>query len=199
MATKDQSAASRRPAAKAKAAAKPRKPAAPAMTRAAQESGTARPAAVPGDIPPPEAVAAAAAADSSASAPRQQARLSQKDLDDFRRDLLAMRERLTGKVARLHQSSLKRDDEVNPEEDGTDAFDRLFALERAGGDQKVIRKIDEALRAIAEGTYGVCEECHELIQMPRLRALPFAKNCIRCQAEQERRRGGRAAPRRVAP
>jgi len=122
-------------------------------------------------------------------------RFSDKDLEGFRKELLALRDRLTGQVARMRQDSLKRDDEVNLEEDGTDAFDRLFALERAGSDQDIIFTIDESIRAIDEGKYGVCEGCANLIEKPRLHALPFAKNCIKCQSEMERGRSN-AGPRR---
>ena len=125
-------------------------------------------------------------------------RFSDKDLEGFRKELLALRDRLTGQVARMRQDSLKRDDEVNPEEDGTDAFDRLFALERAGSDQDIIFTIDESIRAIDEGKYGICEECGNLIEKPRLHALPFAKNCIKCQSEMERGRNN-GGMRRPAP
>jgi len=118
-------------------------------------------------------------------------RFSNSDLEVFRKELMILRDRLTGQVARMRQDSLKRDDEVNPEEDGTDAFDRLFALERAGSDQDRIFTIDEAIRGIKEGKYGVCEGCGNLIEKPRLHALPFAKNCIKCQSEMERGRNGR--------
>ena len=124
-------------------------------------------------------------------------RLSAKDLQGLRAALIDMRDRLNGKIVKMRQQSLRRDDEVNTEEDGTDAFDRLFVLERVGGDQEVIYRIDEALRAIAEGTYGTCESCQSQIQRPRLAALPFAKNCIRCQSELERGAHGRATPRRL--
>ncbi len=132
-------------------------------------------------------------------AARPHASFSEKDLESFRHDLLALRDRLTGKVVQMRRESLRRDDEVNPEEDGTDAFDRLFALERAGSDQELIYSIDEALRAIEAGRYGVCEACSGLIEKPRLHALPFAKNCIACQSELERGRSGRAAGRRALP
>jgi DnaK suppressor protein len=117
-----------------------------------------------------------------------------KDLQAFRKELMALRDRLTGQVARMRQDSLTRDDEVNTEEDGTDAFERLFALERAGNDQDLIFTIDESLLAIDQGKYGQCEACGSLIEKPRLQALPFAKNCIKCQGEMERNRnlgGGR--------
>ena len=125
-------------------------------------------------------------------------RFSDKDLEGFRKELLALRDRLTGQVARMRQDSLKRDDEVNLEEDGTDAFDRLFALERAGSDQDIIFTIDESIRAIDEGKYGICEVCANLIEKPRLHALPFAKNCIKCQSEMERGRNN-GGMRRPAP
>jgi RNA polymerase-binding protein DksA len=118
-----------------------------------------------------------------------------KELKEFRTELIMTRERLTGKVAQMRSESLTRDDEVNPEEDGTDAFERLFSLERASSDQDIIFKIDEALRAIDEGTYGVCEECESTIEKPRLKALPFAKTCIGCQSELERSRGGYVSAR----
>ncbi len=124
-------------------------------------------------------------------------RFNDKDLQHFRKELMALRDRLTGQVARMRQDSLTRDDEVNTEEDGTDAFDRLFALERAGSDQDMIFTIDESIIAIDEGKYGQCEGCGHLIEKPRLQALPFAKNCIKCQSEMERSRNHGAARRQV--
>lgn len=117
--------------------------------------------------------------------------LSPEDMNAFRRDLVKMRDRLTGMIVQIRNESLTREDEVNPEEDGTDAFERLFALERASSDQDMIFNIDAALRAIDEGNYGVCEMCGCMIEKARLEALPFAKNCIKCQSELEMDSGGR--------
>jgi len=163
----------------------------------------AAPKAVAKPLKPAKSAAASVRTPASAPAAASKAqpktvRFSDKDLDAFRKELVSLRERLTGQVAQMRQESLKRDDEVNPEEDGTDAFDRLFALERAGNDQDIIFTIDEAIRAIDEGRYGVCDVCTSLIEKPRLHALPFAKNCIKCQAEAERGRG-RGGPRRQIP
>jgi RNA polymerase-binding transcription factor DksA len=124
-------------------------------------------------------------------------KFSEKDLEIFRRELLALRDRLTGQVGKMRQDALRRDDEVNTEEDGTDAFDRLFTLERAGSDQEIIFRINESLRAIEENTYGVCENCSGLIEKPRLQALPFAKNCVTCQSEMERSRNGNHIRRHI--
>lgn len=115
---------------------------------------------------------------------------TEKEMQEFREDLLNMRDRLVGQVGKLREAALRRDDEINPEEDGSDAFDRFFTLERAGSNQKNISRINEALLAIEEKRYGTCESCGCPIEKPRLKALPFAKNCITCQSEIERGRGG---------
>ena len=47
--------------------------------------------------------------------------------------------------------------------------------------------IEEALEAIEDGDYGFCEECEEPISEKRLHLMPFARFCVRCQSELERR------------
>jgi RNA polymerase-binding transcription factor DksA len=100
--------------------------------------------------------------------------------------LLDMRERLSNQIAALKGDSLKREDSVNSMEDGTDAFERQFALTIASSEQQSLSAIDEALRRIDEGTYGVCEACGGLVERPRLKALPFVRLCIGCQSASEK-------------
>ncbi len=45
--------------------------------------------------------------------------------------------------------------------------------------------LDEAIRRLAEGTYGLCAECGVEISEKRLAAVPFAKLCVECQSKQE--------------
>jgi DnaK suppressor protein len=48
-----------------------------------------------------------------------------------------------------------------------------------------LKKIDEALHRLEEGTYGFCFECGEEISEKRLRALPFAVRCKDCEEARE--------------
>jgi len=149
--------------------------------------GTARAAAKPVAVP-------------ARSGRKETAKFSKRDLDAFRKELFALHDHLTGQIGKMRQNALRRDDEVNPEEDGTDAFDRLFTLERAGSEQETMNQVALALRAIDEGTYGVCEACGCLIEKARLQALPFVKNCVKCQSEMERHhKRGASSPRRAIP
>ena len=96
-----------------------------------------------------------------------------------------MRKRLLLQVSELRQQSLLRHDEVNQDEDGTDAFERVTSLDRASVEQAEIVQINAALMAIKEGSYGLCESCSSKIERSRLKALPFAKTCIKCQSAME--------------
>jgi DnaK suppressor protein len=46
-------------------------------------------------------------------------------------------------------------------------------------------QLDEALRRLDEGTYGICEDCEVPIAPARLRAMPFARRCVKCQEQVE--------------
>ncbi len=47
-------------------------------------------------------------------------------------------------------------------------------------------KIQNALQKIEQGRYGICEGCEEEISTTRLKAIPDATYCFRCQAQLER-------------
>ena len=105
---------------------------------------------------------------------------------EYRDMLLGLRERITGQIAALKGDSLQRFDAANTEEDGTDAFERQFALNLVSSEQDSLFEIDEALRRLDEGIYGVCLQCRKLIEFPRLKALPFVKMCVKCQSQNEK-------------
>jgi DnaK suppressor protein len=50
---------------------------------------------------------------------------------------------------------------------------------------ETLRRIEGALRRVAQGTYGNCVECQEPISRERLQALPFAARCTRCEETRE--------------
>jgi RNA polymerase-binding transcription factor DksA len=102
--------------------------------------------------------------------------------------LLAMHDHFVSQINSLKNHSLERVDPIDLMEDGTDAFDRQFALSVAGSEQETVAEIDNALRRLEEGVYGVCEGCGCLVGRERLWALPFTRLCVKCQSEAERMR-----------
>ena len=82
---------------------------------------------------------------------------------------------------------------------GSDAYDRDFALNLLSQEQDALHEIEEALKRIDYGTYGVCEMSKKKIIHARLEAIPFARYTVECQAQIEKEsglRGGRRLPDR---
>ena len=81
----------------------------------------------------------------------------------------------------------------DPTDRGSLESDRNLVLRIRDRERKLISKIDEALGRIADGSFGLCEECSEPIAVERLRARPVTTLCIVCKAAQEERE--RLSPR----
>ncbi|MCB1277493.1 TraR/DksA C4-type zinc finger protein [Prosthecobacter sp.] len=69
---------------------------------------------------------------------------------------------------------------------GSDAYDRDFALSLLGKEQDALYEINEALKRIETGTYGVCEGTGTKIPEERLEAMPFARFSVAYQEKIER-------------
>jgi DnaK suppressor protein len=83
-----------------------------------------------------------------------------------------------------------KDEAANPPDPNDRAtLESEFALELRTRDRerKLIRKIDEAMSRIDDGTYGYCIETGEPIGVKRLEARPVATLCIEAQERRERR------------
>ena len=58
-------------------------------------------------------------------------------------------------------------------------------IQKLGANQDTLNKIDEALRKLDAGTYGMCDDCDDEISAGRLELLPFAIRCRDCQEDYE--------------
>ena len=63
----------------------------------------------------------------------------------------------------------------------SDSEFRELLVELANADARDLRQINEAIARAEQGTYGVCSDCQQNIPILRLKALPYATRCVRCQ------------------
>lgn len=63
--------------------------------------------------------------------------------------------------------------------------DRNFMLRLRGREQRLLKKIDEAIERIDSGTFGICEDCGNEIDIKRLEVRPVTSMCIECKTLQE--------------
>ena len=68
---------------------------------------------------------------------------------------------------------------------GTDTMESEKTFWRASLDSKVLHQIDHALRKIENDEFSLCESCNQPIDRQRLEAIPYAKLCIECKANDE--------------
>jgi len=64
--------------------------------------------------------------------------------------------------------------------------DRELGLLLGDREREKVHAIDEALLRIEEEEYGICEECEEEIPLGRLKAMPFARHCVKCKSDLEK-------------
>jgi DnaK suppressor protein len=63
--------------------------------------------------------------------------------------------------------------------------DQNFSWRIREREQRLIKKIDEALDRMDQNIYGICERCEEEIPYPRLKARPVTTLCINCKTLEE--------------
>ena len=108
--------------------------------------------------------------------------------DDVKKMLLQMRKELLLEVTqtmRAESDHLKFDIGDFYDHASTDR-DRELALMLADREREKLTHVDDALKRIETGTYGICESCEEEIDKERLAAMPFTKLCLSCQEDLER-------------
>lgn len=74
---------------------------------------------------------------------------------------------------------------------GTDNYDQDFALSMISSEQNALYEIEEAIKRIHDGTYGVCQSTGKPIEPERLNAIPWAR--FSAPAEQQLEREGAVA------
>ena len=205
----------RKPKPKAMKKAKPRKAKAPAAKHVSKHAAK-KPAKTAASKPTPKPAAKPAAIISkhtvSKSSPKQNgsASASRKDfqappkprpaikLNPFlkkQRDrLLQLRDGMLDSMMGVAKDNLRSRAEgseasafgMHQADAGSDAYDRDFALSLLSQEQDALYEIDEALKRIDAGTYGVCEMSGKAIPHARLEAIPFARFTVECQSQLEK-------------
>ena len=70
----------------------------------------------------------------------------------------------------------------------SDSVERELLFELNDNERRILGNVEDALQKIEDGTYGICEKCGKEIEIERLKAMSFAKFCIKCKSQMEPRR-----------
>ena len=117
-------------------------------------------------------------------------RFGTKDLDIFRKEIIKQRDEAKEEFDIISQQLLDTSGEYDAEnqsfalhtaEQGSDAMEREKLFLQAQRTSDYIKKLDEALERIDRGTYGICVVCGNLIEKPRLFAVPITQKHVICK------------------
>jgi DnaK suppressor protein len=99
--------------------------------------------------------------------------------DDLRAILAQKKEELDSRLARI-TSNVRRGLDTDSEERAMQLEDNEVVDALGNEAREEIDKISAALRRMDSGDYGKCIECGEAVGESRIRAYPYANECIDC-------------------
>ena len=120
---------------------------------------------------------------------------TKKELKAIREDLVEEKARILKELLSLKDQSNESIKDASGDLSGysfhmadmaTDLYDREFLLSLAEGERDRLYALDEAIKRIDEGSYGICDKCRVRIKKQRLKVMPQAQYCIKCQEEEEK-------------
>jgi DnaK suppressor protein len=131
---------------------------------------------------------------------KKKMKYTKKELERFKKILLAERERILRELGRIEESitAASEDSEGSKQsysnhlaDLGTDYMEKEKNFYYASQEGHYLRSLEQALERMERGDYGKCESCGCLISPKRLEAVPGAKLCIECKSKSEQQRRGR--------
>jgi DnaK suppressor protein len=110
-------------------------------------------------------------------------------LDEFRRRLATARRELLDRVATTDEelATLEPHQPGAPAEDVSREQVHAVLSRLEGREKHELDEIRAAQARLEAGAYGICEGCAQPIPLGRLRAMPTARYCVRCQDRVEHR------------
>ena len=108
------------------------------------------------------------------------------DINYFKVYLLNQKSSILNKTSEFkHEQAYEKVAISDEAEAASQDFSMSISIHLHERDRSVLYLVERALGKINDGTYGQCENCHEAIEIKRLKARPFAGLCIACKEEQE--------------
>jgi len=122
--------------------------------------------------------------------------LSREQLKQFRQLLITERVKLASEIKSIAQEASKSPREASGDlsaytihmaDMAADTYERELSMNIVSSEQEILYQIDDALKRLDDGSFGICQQCNQPITMSRLKAVPYASLCINCQRAKEQK------------
>jgi DnaK suppressor protein len=114
--------------------------------------------------------------------------MNAEQLQNYKQSLLTQRESLVGQVNENQRQTFDFDREnmQDPVDAAVNDREQTILLSISESERTLLDQVDDALQRIEFGSYGECANCKQEITEARLKAVPYAQYCIKCQDLLER-------------
>ncbi len=112
--------------------------------------------------------------------------MNKKEIEKIKKQLITKKKEILAVVSKNNEESEASIGDMI--DIASDSIEKELMFELSDNERLMLDAIDDALQKIDSGNYGICETCGEKIQDARLNAMPFARNCIQCQAKLDTKR-----------
>jgi DnaK suppressor protein len=124
-------------------------------------------------------------------------RLNKKELGDYKKLLLKRKAEIIDAIDHASEETMKKSQKdasgdisgytYHMADVATDTYDREFSLGLVSSERKMLYELGDAFKKIEDGSFGICEDCKSPIAKTRLKALPYARLCVKCQEKREKK------------
>lgn len=114
--------------------------------------------------------------------------MTKEELEKIKKALINWRDEILESQKKAVIEMAKEGEEQtfpDPTDRATYEEDRARVLKIKDRELKLLHKIEETLKRIEKGDYGICAECGAEIPFERLLARPVTNLCIECKTDQE--------------
>jgi len=113
--------------------------------------------------------------------------LNKREKERYKKELLEKKKEINHHLSEFYTES--KEVETGIAQDVVDraesSYTKEFLLSLSNKERKQLSLINEALKRIEKGTYGICQRCTQEIGKKRLDAIPWTPYCINCQEKEE--------------
>ena len=124
-------------------------------------------------------------------------RMLKADLAAFKKLILKKKEDIIEHIREISEETVKKSQKdasgdissytYHMADVATDNYDREFSMGRVSEDREFLFELDDALKRIEDGSFGICDDCGALVSKTRLKAVPSARLCIKCQEKKDKK------------
>jgi DnaK suppressor protein len=115
--------------------------------------------------------------------------LTRKEREIYKKKLMKKKEEIVHKISEAYNETKEVESGVAQDvvDKAESSYTKEFLFSLSDSEREQLFLIDDALRRIEKGEYGLCQMCHNAIGKKRLDAVPWTPFCIECQEKEERK------------